>query len=266
MSIPCSNIGRLAWQGARTLCRAAVEFVYPPTCPLCLTALPSTINSTAVRSSSSPFCADCCDNLVQKIEHACVRCAAPVGPFLDTRNGCFHCKKERFAFESVIRLGVYDGELRTGCLRAKFAGGEPVSAALAGLLIEQESERLQRAAANVIVAVPHHWTQRFWRTHNPAAVLAHTLARRLKVPYDGHILAKSRRTPPQTGLSATERRKNLRGAFRVWGREALAGRTVLLVDDVLTTGTTANEASKALRDAGAERIVVAVIARGLGNR
>jgi predicted amidophosphoribosyltransferase len=72
-------------------------------------------------------------------------------------------------------------------------------------------------------------------------------------------------TPAQSGLSPRERRANLRGAFQVRSGAELSGKCILLVDDILTTGTTAHEASKALRRADAERVVVAVVARGLGQ-
>jgi len=87
----------------------------------------------------------------------------------------------------------------------------------------------------------------------------------LNIPCATHILQKRRWTAAQSGLTPAERRANLKNVFRLLDPQVVAGRSVLLADDVLTTGTTANEASRALRAAGARRVVVAVIARGVGR-
>ena len=88
----------------------------------------------------------------------------------------------------------------------------------------------------------------------------------MQVPVSSHILRKVRWTRPQARLKPSERRSNLRRAFATAGKDSFAGATVLLADDVMTTGTTAHEAARQLRLAGAARVVVAVVARGLGRR
>ncbi|MEX1096485.1 MAG: phosphoribosyltransferase family protein, partial [Planctomycetales bacterium] len=120
------------------------------------------------------------------------------------------------------------------------------------------------ADAACVVPVPHHWTDRLRGRPNAAETVALVLARRLRVEFAGSILCKTRRTPAQASLTPAQRRTNLRRAFRARGRIP-AGITVLLVDDILTTGTTAHEAARHLRSAGAERVLVAVLARGLGR-
>ena len=197
--------------------------------------------------------------------NSCSRCGAPVGPYLDTTNGCIHCRRDRFHFEQVICLGAYDGRLRSACQRAKENFGRPLATALAGFLWEHQRATLEQAGVDLVAAVPHHWTRRVWSNHNTSETLAEALAHRLKVGFDSNILAKVRSTPSQVSLPSYRRRSNLRRAFRVRGKPALADLTILLVDDVLTTGTTANEVSRALRQSGAERVVVAVLARGIGR-
>ena len=113
-----------------------------------------------------------------------------------------------------------------------------------------------------MVPVPLHWRRRWRRGYNQSEALARPIAARLRLPFrPGSWLRRIRNTPEQKGSGmAAERLENVRGAFRVAGAE-LAGRTVLLVDDVLTTGSTASEAARTLRRAGAKRVVVAVLAR-----
>jgi len=244
----------------RGFARAGVNFIYPPTCPACQAAA-----TDADQRQAGGLCRSCRDALTKSHGRSCLRCGAAIGPHLDPSAACQYCRDDTFAFARVIRLGVYDAELRLACLRAKQRHSEPLAAGLALLLWQHEDESLREANASVIVPVPQHWVQRLYRPHNAAEVLATVLSRRLHVPVASHIVKKTRWTPPQSRLNPTERRMNLRGAFAA-NHADLSGATVLVVDDVMTTGTTAHEVSKVLRKAGAARVVLAVIARGLGRR
>jgi len=249
----------------RTLARGAVDFVFPPACRLCAAELPEAPLASAL-PNRSPFCDTCRKELLLTRGRACIRCGAAIGPYLDPTAPCSFCRNEKYAFERVVRLAVYDGSVRAACLQSKNRGAEPLSAALAQLLWECEFENLQSAKVDVVVPIPHHWVRRFYRPHNPAETLASVWAARLQVPLATHILRKCRWTRPQARLSPHERRGNLRNAFQAASAQGLAGSAVLLADDVMTTGTTAHEAAKVLTQSGAARVVVAVIARGLGRR
>jgi predicted amidophosphoribosyltransferase len=263
MSHPSATPAALR-QAVRTAWRSAVEFVYQPACPACARETPEL---------SEPglwprLCDECQHALAPPVEFSCFRCGAPVGPYLDTSDGCVHCRDDSFAFERAVALGAYESELRTACLRAKHAGnfsGNPLAAALAHLLWQRSSAELRGFAPEVVIPVPHHWLQRLGRGHSPAATMADTLADCLLLPCERSCLWKARLTPRQATLSRAERRANLRGAFRVRWRRRLAGRRVLVVDDVLTTGTTAHRVTRELRKAGALAVFVAVIARGIGR-
>lgn len=239
----------------RGFVRAFGQFIYPPACPWCR-------EPTSVEEG---LCAACRAELWPEAAEQCRRCAAPVGPHLGDQTDCFHCRGSSFRFESVARLGVYDDELRRVVLATKRRDTEPLIDACGELLWERSAERLQTFDVQVVIPVPQHWSRKIWQPHNAAEVLARLLGRKLKVPVLRRTLRKTRRTPRQSTLSPTQRRSNLRGAFsaklpRKW-REA----RVLLVDDVLTTGATAHESARALRDAGAKAVFVAVLARGLGR-
>ena len=209
------------------------------------------------------LCAGCRAGLLQTAGDWCKQCGAPVGPYLSDAGSCMSCRNDRFAFEQVIRLGIYEDPLRAACLRGKQRGSEGLLAALADLTWERTSARFVEQKIDLVLPVPHHWSQ-FLRPHNPAEILAWRWSRLLNVECAPFLLRKSRRTPAQTRLNPTERRRNLRNAFAA--PRSLEGATVLLVDDVLTTGTTAHEASRTLKRAGAKRVVVGVLARGIGQR
>ena len=192
----------------------------------------------------------------------CGRCSAPVGPYLDCRDGCGHCRDDRFAFETVIAIGEYVGALRQAVLAAKAGGGRPAAAWLADRLWDRRGDELAGLGRCLVVPVPQHWTKRLAASHNAAESIAGRLAGRLKAPVAASILRKVRRTPAQASLTPSGRRANLRAAFQA--RPRVAGHRVLLVDDVLTTGATADRASRALLAAGASGVTVAVVARGIG--
>lgn len=248
MTFPCiQSLG--AWL------RGAIDFCYPPECALCRREL----------AAGAMLCDVCRRELSSGSGDVCRRCSAPVGPLLNTTDGCIHCRDDRFTFARVFALGAYEGQLRSACLWAKRDASGRVMGTLADLLIERWRDDLQGLAPDVVIPVPAHWTTRLLRAAAPAEAVAHRLSRFLKAPLDLHILRKSRRTRTQSSLSPTDRRQNLRQAFRVAASVQLHGAKVLLTDDVLTTGTTADRAARALRDAGAAEVFVAAMARGVGR-
>jgi ComF family protein len=114
------------------------------------------------------------------------------------------------------------------------------------------------------VPVPLHWWRRWTRGYNQSQALAQAVASQLRVPCKPHWLRRIRNTPQQVKRSASARHENVRKAFFASARAELRGKTIMLVDDVLTTGSTASDAARALHAAGAARIVVAVLAGGHG--
>jgi predicted amidophosphoribosyltransferase len=155
---------------------------------------------------------------------------------------------------------LYEGPLREACIRGKSVVAEPLVASLGEWFWECRGERLGGLGIGLVIPVPQHWSKRLLVDHNQAETLAGVLARRLRVPSDRHILAKARWTRDQSSLSASKRRANLRDSFRVRKNNRLDGVHVLLVDDVLTTGTTAHHAARVLKKAGAGRVTLAVLA------
>lgn len=212
-------------------------------------------------TGAGPFCGACREELTRDCHPVCPHCAGTVGPFAEVARGCAGCRGQGFAFGAAVRLGVYEGRLREGILQVKFGGDEVLGEHLGDLMAEARGDLLRRLGAEVVAPVPLHWWRHWRRGFNQSEVLARRLARGLGLPCAVGLLTRQRYTRPQTRQSAAERRANIRGAFRARMSPAVAGRTVLLVDDVMTTGSTATEAAGTLRAAGAARVAVAVLAR-----
>lgn len=241
-------------QSAKRSAAAFVEMLLPGGCPLCGGELP-------------PDCVDdlnCseCATRIPRADRYCVRCSAPVGPFVDSSNGCVHCRRDRFVFEGVFAAGKYRDALQQAVLMAKRPRGGAAAAWLAQRIWERRGPELSQLPIDLVTAVPQHWLRRLAGPHNAAELIARPIAGRLKAPFDRHILHKARRTAAQAGLPPSARRKNLRTAFLA--TRSLQGSRILLIDDVLTTGTTSDQAARALRRAGASAVWVVVAARGIG--
>ena len=208
------------------------------------------------------MCHGCRNEVGGDVGNRCGRCGQGAGPYVDAHRvvGCWHCRRRQLSFEGVERLGLYEGLLRTACIRGKSGTARPLVWAMGEWLFECRGEVLSGLGVELVVPVPQHWTKRIAESHNQAETLAAVLGRSLRVPLGRHILRKVRRTPDQSSLLAVSRRANLRDAFRVRRRSGLDGLHVLLVDDILTTGTTAHQAARALRQGGAGRVSVAVLA------
>src|SRR5262249_49923248 len=159
----------------------------------------------SARGSSVRLCPKCRDDVLASSGRACSRCGASVGPYVDTSLTCMYCRRERFAFDRIIRLGIYEKSLRTASLRGKERGAEGVLAALAELAWELQADAFRETDFDLAVAVPHHWTQRILRPHNPAETLATTWARLAGIDCEPQLLRKLRRTRPQTQLNPQER-------------------------------------------------------------
>ncbi len=251
------QLGSTLVGGGHALTDAAFDFVYPPRCLLCDD---DTLPGSNMAGGHVPFCDDCHAQLSPVATHACRRCGAPLGPYTRTGEGCTLCVRERFAFDQVIRLGLYRDELRTACLMAKSPTGALMGRALASELVTAQHEAFTGQAFDAIVPVPEHWLKRLARPQYAAETIARELSRRLKVHLATGILAKRRWTPKQARSSPAERRIQQHGAFDTAKRTDLHGQTLLVVDDILTTGATVHEAARMLKRAGAKRVVVAVIA------
>lgn len=236
----------------KELTQGLVQLLYPGACESCTLPL---------AADQSHFCAPCRAALTTDPFPTCPRCAATVGPFANLKEGCTRCRDEVFHFDYAFRLGHYGGLLQQAILRMKSLTGERLAEALGDLLAEKLGSQMKDLHPEVIVPVPLHWWRRWQRGYNQSEAVAFRLAVHLGLRCRPTWLRRIRWTADQKSQSPTQRRENLRGAFRARVRPGLMNRCVLLVDDVLTTGSTANECARALRAAGATRIVVVIVGR-----
>lgn len=235
---------------ARYLVGGAARLVWPPACLVC-----------DVDLLAGHFCDACRAALLADGGDTCPRCASPVGPYVDLDGGCARCRGDVFHFAGAVRFGPYAGVLRDAVLKMKSGGGEVLAGRLGELWAGSRRDELLRGDPQVVVPVPLHWRRRWHRGYNQSDELALAVARVLGRPCLRRCLARTRHTPLQSAaVTPTERRENVRGRFRAGGR--VRGLRVLLVDDVLTTGATADQCAVALLACGAAQVRVAALAHG----
>ncbi len=191
----------------------------------------------------------------------CRRCGSTLGPNIPARSdGCAGCPHPLPRFAEAIRLGPYTDPLRSVIREMKYRRRDSMRRRMGKLLAQAVLARSGEVAFDVVLPVPMHWRRRIARGCDHARVLAGSIASGSDLPL-GDELIRIRNTPPQTRLSRTGRIENVRGAFDVRGTSGIQGARVLLVDDVTTTGATANEAARTLLASGANRVTLAVIAK-----
>ena len=194
-------------------------------------------------------------------EYACAACHTPfVSAYPpDERGLCALCRLGAPGYERAFSYGFYDGPLRRLIHLFKFERVPTLAAPLGRYLTA--ALPVDEPRFDLVVPMPLHWYRRWRRGFNQSELLGREVAGRLGLPMLARALRRTRHAAPQSGLSSAARRRNVTGLFSVSDRQKVSGRRVLLVDDVLTTGATAQAAARALKSAGAAQVVVLTLAR-----
>lgn len=221
------------------------------------------------------FCGSCAQTLQPLEPPFCTVCGAPFDPtsfdpMSQAADICDKCRDNRYhaapPFAAIRSLYAFEGAIRQAVHRLKYDGKTALSAPLAALMNEflrQSSTRfLDNKALTHIVAVPLHSRRQRQRGYNQSELLADQLGRLTNVPFSP-ILLRTRHTTPQIELSIRERATNVQGAFALKQNVNIAGATILLIDDVYTTGATLRECARVLKNGGATQVYGLTLARAI---
>lgn len=231
------------------LVRDVVDFIYPARCAAC-----------GDDCGGDHFLCPSCDEALDGLSAAaaCDSCAQPIA---EPAAPCPWCQGNGFPpFDRIVRLGKFDDPLKTLIHRMKYRRQWPLAPALAARLLEQNRAQTLLAEADVIVPVPLHWRRQIARGYNQADLLAAALARRT----GAKLIRAARRirsTQSQTAIHARNLREdNVRRAFAVAKTKSLAGKRVVVVDDVMTTAATLRAVGRVIKSAKPLSISAIVLA------
>lgn len=253
MAIDASLAAKLwtAWS------RPALGLLFPAACVGCGVELPA----SAARAA---LCDACLQQTATGYGNPCPRCAMPLAGSPGDRLPCGECHARNHRFVSAVAVGKYDGLLRRLVLRSKSAADEALALGLGDRLADRLLEQPGFQSPNAVVAVPIPRLRRLFRSINVAEILAEAVSTKLGVPRLSGVLRYRRLVQKQANLTPAQRRRNVKGALEATTLFDLHGTKLLVVDDVLTTGATADEAARALLAVGADQVSVGVVARGVG--
>lgn len=238
--------------------------VFPTSCSLC--------HKEIIHAGNIGICPACWDHLEPWVGAACSRCGLPFpsGRAADSVVVlCPPCREGEFEFDSARSYGLYSGALRAVILQLKFRRRERLGRRLGGFLLTPWRSLIDASGAlPVLIPVPLHSSRKRERGFNQAELLALGLSRKLAKEsaaggprVETRCLRRTHPTTPQTGLSIQARKENVRNVFAVDHPERIQGRTVVLVDDVMTTGATLSACAGALKKAGAAGVLGLTLAR-----
>lgn len=253
--------------------RNLATLVFPARCLGCEAELPPDDPDLELESSvksslfdfASSFASHWCHGCWPKLnDHSqrCQKCGATVFANNPLNDRCSLCRNLDLRFDTAVSVGNYRGLLQQLVIEMKNRHNEQLAVQLGRLLGFYIFGADFFEELDLVTPVPTHWWRRVKRGFHGTDILAQSLADSCNLAYSNRILKCQHQTKKQGMLSTAGRFRNVRNAFTVGKPEAISGKTILVVDDVMTSGATASEAARILLSQGAANVYIGVVARG----
>lgn len=235
------------------LYETALSWVFPVLCELCEAPLSP--------YPPSGVCTSCEAQIHWIRPPVCVSCGRGVHEGVLT---CARCAHEHFHFDRAFACAIYEGKIKELLHRFKFNERKYLKNFLGSRMAALLRGNLAEGRFDTVIPVPMDNQKRNERGFNQSELLSRRVAQELELPHDPRRLRRTAGSRPQHFLTKKDRERNARGAFTARANgNSLDGKNVLLVDDILTTGQTASECARALKEAGAASVTVLALARGV---
>jgi ComF family protein len=234
--------------------KGLIDLIFPPLCAFCGTPL--------TEDGQGEICPCCLGNIRFISPPICPTCGLPFPMEVGEDHLCGQCLRTNWHFGIARAFGLYEGTIREAIHLLKYGGKAFLARHLAGLL-DKGYPFIDYASYDLLVPVPLHRKRLRERGFNQALLLGNAIGRGVGVSCTGFALKKIRWSAPQIHLSPKEREENVKGSFGVANPAEVRGKRVLLIDDVMTTGSTVNECARELLKAGAGEVDVFTLARAI---
>lgn len=228
--------------------------LYPQTCPVC---------DKIVKQQEKLICSECRLKLSYVKEPTCMKCGKSVGS--NRVEFCFDCKYVPKSFERNIALVHYTPIVSKALSKVKYYNRRQNLDFFCEELLRRHEKKIKSWHGQVLIPVPIHSSRRRQRGFNQAEEIGKRLQERLEIPMDCDVLIRTKKTLPQKELNDKERLRNLKQAFAIRTDIAQKYDTVILLDDIYTTGSTAEACTRVLKQAGIKKVYMITIAIGKGK-
>ena len=235
-----------------SLIKGVLNAIYPPRCLNCNAALGLFNNEILcgicygkIRLNRAPFC------------KRCGRSSAVEG------DSCSHCATHKYNFDRAYSACIYEGVIRECIHKFKYNSSLQARGLFYGLMSDFAQRYLDMINFDLIIPIPLHRVKLRQRTFNQSKILAKNISDRFGIPLLENNLIKTRFGKPQIKLQYSQRFKEIKDSFKMLRPFKVKDKACLLIDDVFTTGATANECSRVLRGAGASKVIVFTLANGI---
>jgi ComF family protein len=232
-----------------------IDIIYPPRCHICRSFISDD------RGQNPHFCSDCLASIAMIRPPLCTTCGIPFHSFSDENHLCERCLRKRPFFDKLRAPYLYQGQIMEAIHQMKYGGKPYLAKSLGALLASFASDWLEDHGRYLMIPVPLHPQRLRERGYNQSLLLSRVMSPLLGMDIDLLSLRRVKYTRSQTGLNSEERKRNVRGAFALEKSKEFKGRSIILVDDVATTGYTMNECARVLKKAGCDKVLCLVLAR-----
>ncbi|OGF04665.1 MAG: hypothetical protein A2509_05655 [Candidatus Edwardsbacteria bacterium RIFOXYD12_FULL_50_11] len=220
------------------------DFVFPPFCSHC--------HRRTSEGLAGGICRGCWSLVKKWQDGQCQRCGQPVA---EAGSLCRHCLIPEWGCSDIKTIGPFEAPLSEAVHMLKYSDAKSVSRRLGAMMAERIVSDQRYNKADLVLAVPLHIARKRERGYNQAQLLAEQLGKSLGVPSPEGLLTRARHTRTQTTLNREQRLRNVKGIFAVHNPDRIKGRSIILVDDVLTTGATIGSCGQSLFSAGAREVL-----------
>lgn len=229
-----------------------LNFIYPTRCPIC---------DDIVMPRGGMVCDSCKDILSPLVSPLCFKCGRQI--VASTSEYCDTCSNYSFDFDRAFSLWPYNSTVKSSLSRFKYKGRREFAEYYAARLYEHFTSLNAKLNITAIIPVPIHKNRLKTRGYNQAALIAEILSKKMGVLYISDYLLRSKNTTAQKNLDPISRRKNLKNAFEINKNSRYYDihlKNILLIDDIYTTGSTADACAKVLKDSGTQKVYVLCVA------